>query len=148
MTDFKRVFIDTNPFIYLLDAATRYTRAMEFIMNKLLERNSEFYSSPVTVAEYLVYPYREKHPEKIEKFLSFIDDMSIKIVPISVKIADISSAIRAEYISFKGMDAFQLATAKYTQCDLFLTNDKQLCRYKDVHCMTIEDCFQRLSKEK
>ena len=31
------------------------------------------------------------------------------------------------------------ATALYNQADLFLTNDKQLKQFKDLHCATIDD---------
>ena len=72
MTDFNRIFIDTNPFIYLLDSKNEYTEKMEFIMDKLTENDCVLYSSPITVAEYMVHPYKENCPEKIKHFLCLI----------------------------------------------------------------------------
>ena len=37
------------------------------------------------------------------------------------------------------MDALQLATAVQEDCDVFLTNDKQLCQFKEIKCITVED---------
>lgn len=145
MTDFKRVFIDTNPFIYLLDTKNEYTEKIEYIMDKLTQDDYILYSSPITVAEYMVHPYKENCLEKIKLFLSFIEEANIKIININTEIAAMSSSMRAKYISFKGMDSLQLAVAKYSQCDMILTNDKQLCQYKEIHCMMIDECFNYLS---
>lgn len=147
MTDFKRIFIDTNPFIYLLDTENEYTKQMEFIMDKLTEDDCFVFTSPVTVAEYMVHPYKENCLEKIKLFLSFIEEANIIIININTEIAALSSLIRAKYTTFKGMDSLQLAAAKYSQCDMILTNDKQLCQYKEIHCMMIDECFQYLSSE-
>ncbi|MBO6179094.1 MAG: type II toxin-antitoxin system VapC family toxin [Selenomonadaceae bacterium] len=145
MTDFNRIFIDTNPFIYLLDSKNEYTEKMEFIMDKLTENDCVLYSSPITVAEYMVHPYKENCPEKIKHFLSFIEDANIKIIDINTEIAAMSSLTRAKYTAFKGMDSLQLAAAEYSKCDMILTNDKQLCQYKEIHCMMIDECFQYLA---
>ncbi len=145
MTDFKRIFIDTNPFIYLLDTKNEYTDKIEFIMDELMEEDCLLYSSPITVAEYMVHSYKENCSEKIKLFLSFIEEANVKIININTEIAAMSSLIRAKYTAFKGMDSLQLAAAKYSQCDIILTNDKQLCQYKEIRCMMIDECFQYLS---
>lgn len=41
--------------------------------------------------------------------------------------------------NFKSMDALQLAVANVTECDLFLTNDKQLRQYKKIKCITVDE---------
>ncbi len=37
------------------------------------------------------------------------------------------------------MDALQLAAACLSKCDLFLTNDKQLRRFKAIKCITVDE---------
>ena len=44
-----------------------------------------------------------------------------------------------EYKLFKAMDALQLASASLSDCDLFLTNDRQLRRFKEVKCITVDE---------
>ena len=101
-------------------------------------------SSVITCEEYLVYPYRTNNQEKIEVFFEFTEDNEIELVPVSVKIAKRAAAIRAEYKDFKAMDSLQLAVALETNCDLFLTNDKQLRQFKDLRCITVDEwSFER-----
>ena len=50
-----------------------------------------------------------------------------------------AAQIRAEYKAFKAMDALRLAVACITGCDLFLTNDKQLRRFGEIKCITVEE---------
>ncbi len=37
------------------------------------------------------------------------------------------------------MDSLQLAVAVLHDCDLFLTNDKQLKQFKEMSCITVEE---------
>lgn len=66
-----------------------------------------------------------------------ITDM--EIIEVNQEIAKKAAQIRAEYKGFKAMDALQLATACLSKCDLFLTNDKQLCQFKEIKCITVEE---------
>lgn len=61
------------------------------------------------------------------------------ILKINQEIAKKAAKIRAEYKSFKGMGALQLAAACLADCDLFLTNDKQLKQFKEFSCITVDD---------
>lgn len=63
--------------------------------------------------------------------------MDIEIKSIDKTIAEKAAQIRAEYKFFKTMDALQLATACLSECDLFLTNDKQLKQFKEINCITV-----------
>lgn len=47
--------------------------------------------------------------------------------------------IWARYKDFKTMDCLQLATACLVECDLFLTNDRQLRQFYEMKCSTIEE---------
>ena len=58
---------------------------------------------------------------------------------IDVDVARKAAQIRAEYKDFKTIDCLQLATACVQNCDLFLTNDKQLCQFKEIKCATIDE---------
>ena len=37
------------------------------------------------------------------------------------------------------MDTIQLAVACFEECDLFLTNDKQLRQFKEIRCITVDE---------
>ena len=99
----------------------------------------DFFTSAITVTEYLTYPYREKNYTLIDSFYSFVKDMDIMVKDIDAKIAEKAAQIRAEYNAFKTMDSLQLAVAYDMGCDLFLTNDKQLRQFKEITCITMDE---------
>ena len=72
-------------------------------------------------------------------FNRLIVTTDMQIVEINQEIAKKAAQIRAEYKGFKAMDALQLAAACLSECDLFLTNDRQLRQFKEMKCLTVEE---------
>lgn len=89
--------------------------------------------------EYFVFPYRNKEYSFIDMFNRLVDTTNMKIVEINQEIAKKAAQIRAEYKGFKAMDALQLAVACLSECDFFLTNDKQLKQFDEINCLTVEE---------
>lgn len=137
MTDFKKVFIDTAPIIYYLQNSELFFTNMRTFWKKYNE--CDYVTSAITVTEYLTYPYKQRDMKLIDSFYAFINDMDIQVKSIDGRIAEKAAQIRAEYPSFKTMDALQLATACIEGCDLFLTNDKQLRQFKEVKSVTVDE---------
>ena len=142
MTGYKKIFLDTTPIIYFLDADINYAEKVERIFEGLIENRSSMVTSTVTCTEYLTYPYRTGNTEKIDVFFEFLTDCNVQIQPIDINIAKKAAQIRARYKDFKTMDCLQLATACLQQCDLFLTNDKQLRQFGELKCMVVDDFNQ------
>lgn len=142
MTEYKRVFIDTAPFIYLIekneDNPQFYNKAKKFFDDGY-NNDVDFVSSVITMEEYLVFPYRIQSQEYIDIFEKLIKALEIEMVVIDERIAKKAAQIRAEYQSFKAMDALQLAAASLADCNLFLTNDKQLRQFKELKCITVDE---------
>ena len=137
MTDSKKIFLDTAPIVYYLENNELYSSRVKKFW-KIYE-DCDYITSAVTITEYLTYPYQQNNLKQINAFYDFIDGMDIEIKSINKVIAEKAAQIRAEYKSFKTMDALQLATACITRCDLFLTNDKQLRQFKEIRCLTVEE---------
>ena len=139
MTEYKKIFLDTTPIIYFLDVDVNYAEKVENLFSDFLEAESQMITSAITCTEYLTYPYRTGNLEKIDAFFEFMSDCDISMCPIDVDIAKKAAQIRAEYKDFKTMDCLQLATACVQECDLFLTNDKQLHQFKEIKCVTMDE---------
>ena len=139
MTDFKRVYVDTSPFIYYLENSALYMDKMKHFFEICLDKNIQIVTSVITVEEYLVFPYASGKVEFIENFKRFIEYMNINVINIDSRIAEQAAKIRSRYKYFKAMDALQIAAAIASGCDMFFTNDKQLRQEKEVPCMTIDD---------
>lgn len=142
MTDYKKVFVDTAPFIYFLEKdgsnPQYYEKVKEFFKDGY-NNDKRFVSSVITMEEYFVFPYRNKAYFFIDAFNRLVETIDIEIVEINREIAKKAAQIRAEYKGFKAMDALQLAAAYVSACDLFLTNDKQLRQFKEIKCITVEE---------
>ena len=139
MTEFSRVFIDTAPLIYFLEQNPQYHNKVKFFIEKCCEEEVEIISSTITIEEYCVFPYRKNDLELIRKMDEFIEDMGIELVNIDIAIAKKAAEIRGMFKDFKAMDALQLAAASLNNCDLFLTNDKQLKQFKEIKCITVDE---------
>lgn len=137
MIDFKKIFLDTSPFVYYLEHKELYYLNMKKFWKEY--EDCDYVTSAITVTEYMTYPYQQNNLQLINAFYAFVNGMDIEIKDISREIADKAAKIRAEYKYFKTMDALQLATASLTGCDLFLTNDKQLKQFKEIKCMTVDE---------
>lgn len=98
-----------------------------------------FFTSTISVMEFLVQPYREENDVLIGNFELFLHKLDFQIEKISIVIAKNAALIRASYPSFKTMDALQLATACSQNCDIFLTNDKQLRQFSGIECLMVDD---------
>ena len=137
--DFKKIFLDTSPIIYLLDSDKNFGEKTAEIFSQLSEQNVKFFSSVITIEEYLVYPYRKNNELMIKSFWDLVTENKIILYSINWNEANKAAKIRAEYKFFKPMDALQLAVASLHGCDLFLTNDKQLKQFQEISCVTVEE---------
>lgn len=142
MIDFKKVFVDTAPFIYFIEKDNNHPQYYEKVKTLFrygYDNDKKFVSSVITMEEYFVFPYRMKEYSSIEMFHRLIKITDMEIVEINQEIAKKAAQIRAEYKGLKAMDALQLAVACLSGCDLFLTNDKQLKQFKEIKCITVEE---------
>ena len=139
MTENKKIFLDTAPFIYFLDNNIVYAERMMRIFDQIITNGYSLVSSVLSAEEYLVHPMRTDNQQKAEVFFEFTEDYGIELIPISLEIAKKAARIRAEFPFFKSMDALQLAVAVAMGCDLFLTNDKQLKQFHEIPCATVDE---------
>ena len=137
MIDFKRIFLDTSPIIYYIEGNEEYFDIVGRLFREHID--SELFTSTITIAEFLTKPYRDNRLEYVDAFYGLIDKMDICVAEISDVIADKAAQIRAKYDGFKMMDSIQLAVASIMECDMFLTNDKQLKRFSEVNVAVIGD---------
>lgn len=142
MTDYKKVFVDTAPFIYFIEKDSsnpQYYEKVKGFFKDGYETDKKFVSSVITMEEYFVFPYRNKAYSFIDMFNRLVTITDMEIVEVNQEIAKKAAQIRAEYKRFKAMDALQLASACLSGCDLFLTNDKQLKQFREIKCITVEN---------
>ncbi len=95
--------------------------------------------SPITLAECLVLPYKQKNGEIARIFTELlVSSESVLFYPIDEVAADRAANLRARY-NLTLTDAFQLAVAIQSECEAFLTNDAGLKHVSEIPIIVLAD---------
>jgi predicted nucleic acid-binding protein len=133
-----RLFLDTAPVIYYVEGNPQYLPLVETVFDRLDDGALAGVTSPITLAECLVLPYRVDQPEVRRAFVEVLTGGNTLFVPIDQAIADRASELRAQY-NLTLTDAFQIAAALATRCDAFLTNDASLKRVVELDVIVLDE---------
>ena len=136
---YKKIFLDTNPIIYFLEETAPYVTKVRKFLEDAIENESEFYTSTITDAEYLVKPFNEKNDESIDAYYDFINNLKILKCFVTEDIAEKSAQIRAKYLGIKLGDSIQLAASIDCSCDCFYTNDSRLKQVTEANVVLLDD---------
>ena len=139
-SNYKKVFIDTAPFIYFFEGNSDLSLKSRDIFLKLINEGCEILTSYISEVEMKVIPQRNKQTKKMIAMDSFIEEFNINKLNIGSKEYKIALAIRADYTFIKLIDAFQLAIALNNKCDFFITNDKELKKYDKIKVLLVNEC--------
>ena len=69
----------------------------------------------------------------------YLKECDISVYPVDYETARKAAWIRAMYDHFKAMDSLQLAAACVHNCQLFITNDRQLRQFRELKCITLDE---------
>jgi predicted nucleic acid-binding protein len=134
-----KTFVDTSPFIYLIEKHSGYHKKLKDFFTNLYVNEDRIISSVITFSEFGVKPYQNNQLHLIEDFEFFINQMSIALLDVNKLHAKKAYQLRAKYPFLKGMDSIQLGTAIVEKCKLFLTNDKQLKKIDEISVVLVEE---------
>jgi len=105
----------------------------------LSENSIKGLTSIITVTEVLTAPFKEKKDELVEYYLNiFSQTPQLSILLPFFQTSIEAAKIRAEY-NFNTPDAYQLALAKEAGCKSFLTNDKNLKKFKRFKILILDE---------
>ena len=91
----KKIFVDTNPIIYLVGEEQPYYEKVLAYLSDGIRANAEFYTSTVTDAEFLVKPFADNDLEKIERYHSYLQRMKFLKCFVTNQIAETTVRLRA-----------------------------------------------------
>ncbi|NEN94810.1 MAG: PIN domain-containing protein [Moorea sp. SIO3I7] len=135
----KTIFLDTSPVIYYLENHAVFADVVQGVINKLDGGELQGVISPVTLAECLVNPLKNRDQKLQQDYVDFLlRHKSIRMVQIETKIGILAAQLRAKY-SLKLPDGFQVATAIRSGCEALLTNDDQFRRVFDLQVLVVKD---------
>ena len=119
----KRVYLDTNVFIYLLEGTSEYQSVMKEVLRGLEEVAFEAHTSTLTLTEILPPLVRSGDEGLLSSTIEFIRDSgSFRLIDIDDEVGIQAGFLRGE-TKMKTPDALHVACAVEAHCDVFLTND-------------------------
>jgi predicted nucleic acid-binding protein len=135
----SRLFLDTAPVIYFVEATPTYLARVTVIFEQIDALAIEAVTSPITLAECLVHPYRLGLTSLQKDFTDLITaGKNTHFSLIGQSVALTASEFRARY-NLALTDALQLATALEAGCEAFLTNDRMLKRVTELRILVLDE---------
>jgi predicted nucleic acid-binding protein len=132
-------FLDSAPVIYFVEHHPVYFALLESVFSRVDEGDLTVVTSPITLAECLFYPYKNKDNKLVMAFTRrLVTGHNVRLIPITADIADRSAQLRVSY-NLGFADAFQVATALAAGCNILLTNDKHLKRIQSLDILVLSD---------
>lgn len=111
----KVLFIETSPFIYLIESYPNYEKRVDPIFEKIQNGDIQGLTSAITVTEILPLPPRTGNLQLEQRYRDILlNSRNLLVLDISTRIAEQAARLRAQY---------NLRTP-----DAFLTNDRGLLR--------------------
>ena len=133
------LFLDTAPIIYLVEKHPRYLDVVRPIFEHIDAGTIRAVTSPITLAECLVQPYRLDQTDLQQAFVTaIIRGKHTDFVSIDQTTAQTAAQLRAQY-GLTLPDALQLAVALTRQCDALLTNDVFLKRVSGIRTIVLDE---------
>jgi predicted nucleic acid-binding protein len=119
----RSIAIDTNVFIYALEAAPRYAALADHIFSWLEQAGHRGVTSTITMTELLVQPYRDRDEHRVNEFYGLLSTYpNLEWIAPDLEIADTAARIRAMY-GLRTPDSLQAATAVRSHVTGLVTND-------------------------
>ena len=133
----RRVGLDTNVFIYHLEANSLYLPLTDIIFSALERTALAAITSTITMTELLVPAYRSKDEAKVDEFYALLSRYpNLEWIAPTLEIADLAAELRALH-RLRTPDALQAATAVREGATGFLTNDPAFTRVTNFETLVL-----------
>lgn len=135
----ENVYLDTSILIYLFQDQQKYSELLEDIFYLLESENINICFSSLLLTELLVDPLKNGQLDIAKNWLSYFKiAQNLEIIDLNPPIAVDAAFLRAKY-NIKTPDCIHLATAMQKAKSVFLTNDIDLKKVKEVKVLCIKD---------
>lgn len=135
----KRVYFDTNIFIYILEGNAEYKALSEELMALLDAEAFRAFSSQITFAEILPPLVRQGDEAVLSETIEFLRDSALfSLCSVNEDISIQAGVLRGQR-GMKTPDALHVATALYQRCDVFLTNDRGIRTPEEMPTIMLSD---------
>ena len=138
----RRVYIDTNIFIFFLQRDERYFSVVAPIIQACSSRRIFGVTGDLVLAEVMVHPYRSRDATVIAQFRSFFGQKNfLSIAAHEARFFDEASMIAGQK-RMRLIDAIHYRTAVQAGCQFFLTHDRGIPSSDSMEVIRIGDFFE------
>ncbi|MGF1480270.1 MAG: type II toxin-antitoxin system VapC family toxin [Cyanophyceae cyanobacterium] len=135
----KRLFLDSAPVIYHVEANSRYCSLTADILARIDRGLLTAVTSPITLAACLVIPYQQGRVKLQQTFTNLIvNSKNTELFPIDQTVASYAAEMRSRY-NLSLLDTMQVAIALAGNCDALLTNDLAFRRITKLPILILEE---------
>ncbi len=134
----NRIYLDTNIFVYLFEGFDPYISQIKPLIKKIEKGEYHSITSELTLAEALIKPIQEKNvvcQEVYQKGIQSSTTLSVYVINREILLR--AATLRAQF-KLKLPDAIHMATAELTDCDTFLTNDRQIKSMNEIKTVYLD----------
>lgn len=137
LNNFNLIGLDTNIFIYFFDQDSQfYEQAKNLIARIVQSRKATITTSIITLVELLSFSAQDELLWQLEDQLYQIPNLEIK--DLNKETGQEVARLRRVY-GLKLADSIQLATALNSQAEVFITNDRDLKKFKELPVLLITE---------
>lgn len=135
----QRLFLDTSPVICYIEEHPRYIDRVGIVLDQIDTGLLVGVTSPVTLAECLVVPYRLGSTALEQHYIGRIaHGRHTEFVLIDEHVTRRAAELRARY-RLRLADALQAAVALHARCDALLTNDPICRRVAELSVLLVDE---------
>jgi predicted nucleic acid-binding protein len=135
----RRVAIDTNVFIYDLDANPHYSGLANAVFESILDPGQAAVTSTLTMTEILVGPYRSLDTQRADDLFAFLAPYPhLEWIAPDLAIAEAAARIRAAY-GLRIVDALQVATAISSKATCLIANLQDFRKVTEIETILLDD---------
>jgi predicted nucleic acid-binding protein len=139
LRDVTLLFLDTAPVIYYVERNPQYFPWVSLIFDRIDNGALTGVTSPITLAECLVVPYRLGQVGLQQDFFDLIVHGAHTVFcSLDQENARRAAELRACH-NLTLSDALQVAVALMAGCQAFLTNDNDLKRVPDLRIVVLDE---------
>jgi predicted nucleic acid-binding protein len=134
----RRIALDSNIFIYQIEANPRYLPLTDVVFSTLERGHLSGVTSTITMTELLVPAYRNKNEGQVNDFYALFSRYpNLEWIPATLRIADTAAELKALY-NLRTPDALHAATAIHAKATGFVTNDPAFARAKQFETLVLD----------
>jgi predicted nucleic acid-binding protein len=122
----RRVYLDTNIFIYAVEGYEPEAAFLQGLLAALEEGRFAAVTSELTLAEVLLKPFGLGREDAVATYTELLTPSERLIVPPVGRAILVEAARQRAALGMPMPDAIHVATALAAGCELFLTNDRRL----------------------